>query len=44
MYYLYTVAQKERIFQIIVTFFISILKNYVNTKTTCNKCSFDYLH
>ena len=19
-------------------------KNYVNTKTTCNKCSFDYLH
>jgi len=31
-------------FQIIVTFFISNIKNYVNTKTTCNKCSFDYLH
>ena len=31
-------------FQIIVTFLFSIWKNYVNTKTTCNKCSFDYLH
>jgi len=30
-------------FQIIVTFFIFNIKNYVNTKTTCNKCSFDYL-
>jgi len=25
-------------------FFIFNIKNYVNTKTTCNKCSFDYLH
>ena len=24
--------------------FIFNIKNYVNTKTTCNKCSFDYLH
>ena len=31
-------------FQIIVTFFIFNIKNYVNTKTTCNKCSFHYLH
>ena len=42
----YTVAQKERIFffQIIVTVFIFNIKNYINTKTTCNKCSFDYVH
>ena len=25
-------------------FFIFNIKNYVNTETTCNKCSFDYLH
>jgi len=31
-------------FQIIVTFFIFNIKNFVNTKTTCNECSFDYLH
>ena len=38
-------AQKERIFFLInVTFLFSIYKNYVNTKTTCNKFSFDYLY
>ena len=31
-------------FQIIVTFFNFQYKKIVNTKTTCNKCSFDYLH
>ena len=43
---LYRVAQKERVFfQIFVTLFIfNIKKNYVNTKTTCNKFSFDYLY
>jgi len=25
-------------------FFVFNIKNYVNTKTACNKCSFDYLH
>jgi len=25
-------------------FYFQYKKNYVNTKTTCNKCSFDYLH
>jgi len=40
------VARKERMFfQVIVTLFIfKIKKNHVNTKTSCNKCSFDYLH
>jgi len=41
---IYRVAQKTHVFQIIVTLFIFNVKNYVNTKTTCNKCSFDYLH
>ena len=36
--------KKNAFFQIIVTFFIFNIKNYVNTKTNCNKCSFDYLH
>ena len=37
-------AKRTHVFQIIVTLFIFNIKNYVNTKTTCNKCSFDYLH
>ena len=37
-------AKRTHFFQIIVTFFIFSIKKYVNTKTTCNKCSFDYLH
>ena len=37
-------AKRTHIFQIIVTLFIFNIKNYVSTKTTCNKCSFDYLH
>ena len=37
-------AKRMHVFQIIVTLFIFNIKNYVNTKTTCNKCSFDYLH
>jgi len=38
-------AKRTHVFQIIVTLFIfNIKKNYVSTKTTCNKCSFDYLH
>jgi len=37
------VVQKTHFFQIIVTFFQYKI-NYINTKTTCNKCSFDYLH
>ena len=41
---LYTVTQKERIFSNNSSFFIFNIKNYVNTKTTCNECSFDYLH
>jgi len=43
---IYTVTRKERtFFQIIVTFFnFRYKKNYVNTKATCKKCSFDYLH
>ena len=42
---LYTVTQKERIFSNNCNFFkFSMYKKYVNTKTTCNKCSFDYLH
>jgi hypothetical protein len=32
------------VFQIIVTLFIFNIKNVFNTKTTCSKCSFDYLH
>ena len=36
--------KKNAFFQIIVTFFIFNIKNYVHTKKTCNKCSFDYLH
>jgi len=39
-----TVAQKERIFSNNCNFFIFNIENYVNTKTTCNKYSFDYLH
>jgi len=35
---------KRTYVQIIVTLFIFNIKNYVNTKTTCKKCSFDYLH
>jgi len=40
------VAQKERIFfsNNCTFFYFQYKKNYVNTKTTCNKCSFDYLH
>ena len=34
-------SQKERIFSNNCNFFILNIKNYVNTKTTCN---FDYLH
>jgi len=41
--YIYTVAKKERIFSHNFNFFIFNIKNYVNTKTTRNKCSFDYL-
>ena len=37
-------AKRTHVFKIIVTLFIFNIKNYVNTKTTCNKCSFDYLH
>jgi len=38
-------AKRTHVFQIIVTLFIfNINRNHVNTKTTCNKCSFDYLH
>ena len=37
-------AKRTHVFQIIVTLFIFNIKNYVNTKTTCNKCSFGYLH
>ena len=36
-------AKRTHVLQIIVTLFIFNIKN-VNTKTTCNKCSFDYLH
>ena len=36
-------CKKNAFFQIIVTLFIFNIKNYVNAKTTCNKCSFDYL-
>jgi len=39
----YTVAEKNAFFQIIVTSFIFNIKNYVYTKITYNKCSFDYL-
>jgi len=42
--YIYTVAQKERIFSNNCNFFYFQYKKIVNTKTTCNKCSFDYLH
>ena len=35
--------KKNEFFQIIITFYFQY-KNYFNTKTTCNKCSFDYLH
>ena len=38
-------AQKEHFFSNNCNFFyFQFKKNYVNTKTTCNKCSFDYLH
>jgi len=37
-------AERKHVFQIIVTLFIFNIKNHVNTKTTCNKRSFDYLH
>ena len=37
-------AKRTHFFQIIVNFFIFNIKKYVNTTTTCNKCSFDYLH
>ena len=40
---LYSGAKRTHFFQIIVTLFIFNIKNYVNTKTACNKCSFDYL-
>jgi len=42
----YTVAQKERIFFSNNCNFLNFQykKKYVNIKTTCNKCSFDYLH
>jgi len=36
--------KRTHVFQIIITLFIFNIKKYVNTKTTCNKCSFDYLH
>jgi len=39
---IYSVAQKEHIFSNNCNFFN--IKNYVNTKISCNKCSFDYLH
>jgi len=38
------VAQKERIFSNNCNLFIYNIKNYFNTITTCNECSFDYLH
>jgi len=43
---LYTVAQKEGIFFSNNCNFLNFQykRNYVNAKTTCNKCSFDYLH
>ena len=42
---LHTVAQKGRIFSNNCNFFyFQYKKNYDNTKTNCNKCSFDYLH
>jgi len=37
-------AKRTHVFQIIVTLFIFNIKNYVNTKTTRNKWSFDYLN
>ena len=37
-------AKRTHVFQIIVTLFIFNIKNYVDTRTTCNKCSFDYLN
>ena len=37
-------AQKERMISNNCNFFIFNIKNYVNTKITCIKCSFDYLH
>jgi len=37
-------AKRTHVFQIIVTLFIFNLKKIFNTKTTCNKYSFDYLH
>jgi len=42
--FIHSGTKRTHFFQIIVTILFSILKNYVNTKTTCNKCSFDYLH
>ena len=42
--FLHSGTKRTLFFQIIVTFLFSILKNYVNTKITCNKCSLDYLH
>jgi len=41
--HIYIVAQKESIFSNNCNAFI-FNKNYVNTKTACNKCIFDYLH
>jgi len=35
--------KSTHVFQIIVTLFIFNIKNYVNTKSTYNKCSFEYL-
>jgi len=43
--YMYTQwRKKNEFFSNNCNFFIFNIKNYVNTKTTCNKCSFDYLH
>jgi len=36
--------KKNAFFSNNCNFFIFSIKNYVNTKTTCNKCSFVYLH
>jgi len=37
-------AKRMHFFSNVTFFYFQYKKNYVNTKTTCNKCSFDYLH
>ena len=45
VHFIYTQWRKKKaFFSDNCNFFIFNIKKYVNTKTTCNKCSFNYLH